>query len=100
MTHETGRSLRIEDVLALVTIPAILGALVVRVSAQIIMIIRNDQCYMVYEVLERSAEIHFTSAGALFLAALTCVVSQGWLWRIEWKRRDEKRQQEEESKLS
>jgi len=99
VTHESGRSLRMEDLLALVTIPAILGALVIRVSSQLIMIIRNDKCYMVYEVLERSAEIHFTSAAVLFLAALTCVVSQGWLWRIEWKRRDEKRQQEEESKL-
>jgi hypothetical protein len=99
VTHERGRSLRMEDLLALVTIPAILGALVVRVSAQLIMIIRNDKCHMVYEVLERSAEIHFTSSAVLFLAALTCVVSQGWLWRIEWKRRDEKRQQEEESKL-
>jgi hypothetical protein len=100
VTHETGQSLGMEDVLALVSIPAILGALVIRVSAQIIMIIRNDKCYMVYEVLERSAEVHFTSAAALFLAALTCVVSQGWLWRIEWKRRDKKYQQEEESKLS
>ena len=100
VTHEIGHSLRMEDVLALITIPALLGALVVRVSAQFIMIIRNDKCYMVYEVLERSAEIHFTSAAALFLAALTCVVSQGWQWRIEWKRRDGNRQQEEESKLS
>jgi hypothetical protein len=80
-----------EEILALWTIPTILGALVVRVSAQVIMIIRNDQCFVVYEVLERSAEIHFASAAALSIAALTCVVCQGCLWRREWmavKRRE------------
>jgi hypothetical protein len=89
--QEGGRSLCMEEILALWTIPTILGALVVRVSAQFIMIIRNDQCFVVYEVLERSAEIHFASAAALSIAALTCVVCQGCLWRREWmavKRRE------------
>ena len=79
------RSLSMEEILALVSIPTILGALMVRVSAQFIMIIRNDQCFMVYEILERSAEIHFASAGALSVAVLASVVSQVWLWKIEWK---------------
>jgi hypothetical protein len=96
--QDGSRSLSMEEMLALVTIPAILGALLVRVSAQFIMIIRNDQCFMVYEILERSAEIHFASASALSAAALTTVASQAWLWRQEWKickRRAEDRQNEE-----
>jgi len=96
--QDGNRSLSMEEVLALVSIPTILGALVVRVSSQIIMIIRNDRCSMVYEILERSAEIHFATAGALSVATVTSVVSQAWLWRLEWKAskwREEQRQNEE-----
>jgi hypothetical protein len=92
------RSLCMEEILALVTIPTILGALVVRVSAQFIITLRNDKCFVVYELLERSAEIHFASAGGMAVAALVSVVCQAWLWRVErvaLKRRDEERQNQE-----
>jgi hypothetical protein len=100
VSQENGRSLSMEKILALVAIPTILGALVVRVSAQFIMIIRNDQCFVVYEVLERSAEIHTASASAMSIATIVSIVAEGWLWKVERraiKRRDEERQNQEMS---
>ena len=97
VAQDGSRSLSTDEILALVSIPTILGALVVKVSAQFIMIIRNDRCFMVYEILERSAEIHFASAGALSVAAFTSVASQGWLWRIEWKACKRREQRENEN---
>lgn len=99
--QESGRSLSMEEILALVTIPTMLGALIVRVSAQFIVAIRNDQRLAVYDLLEASAEIHIASASALVLAAWVCVLCQGWLWRrerIACQRRDEERQQQGEQK--
>jgi hypothetical protein len=90
VNQQRHRSLCMEEILAFVAIPTILGALMIKVSAQFIMIIRNDQCLMVYEILERSSEIHFTSASALSVAALTSTVSQGWLWKLEWKSRKQR----------
>lgn len=98
VTQVANRSLNMEEILALISIPAILAALVIRVSAELIVILRNDQGLMVYEILERSTEIHFTSASALSVTASVCVITQAWLWRkerIACKRRDEQRQIEE-----
>jgi hypothetical protein len=97
VTEEVGASHTREEFLALWTIPTILAALIVRVSAQFIMIIRNDQCFVVYEVLERSAEIHFAGAGALLVAALISVVCQGWLWMKE-RRADKSRRDGEQNR--
>jgi hypothetical protein len=87
-----GRSLCMEEMLALVAIPTILGALAVRASAHFITVLRNDQCFTAYEVIERSVVIHFASASGLFVASLIGVLYQAWLWRSEWKvykKRDE-----------
>ena len=73
-----------EEMLAVWAIPTILGALIVRVSAQFILIIRNDQCFVAYEIIERSVEIHIVSAAALVIAALVSMICQGYLWRREW----------------
>ena len=92
--QEPGRFLSLEETLALVTIPTILGALIVRVSAQFIMAIRNDQRLAVYDLLESSTEIHIASASALALAVWVCILCQAWLWRKAWKvcqRRNEER---------
>jgi hypothetical protein len=83
--EQGNRTLSSEEILALVMIPTILGALVIKVSAQFIMIIRNDECFVVYELLERSAEIHFTNASALAGATLVAIGCQAWMWRLEWK---------------
>jgi len=94
--QERDRSFSMEELLALVMIPTILGALLIKVCAQFIMIIRNDQCFVVYELLERSAEIHFTSASALSGATLVAIGCQAWLWRLEWKIRERRKEQEQE----
>ena len=99
------RSYTMEEILALVTIPTILAALLARVSAQSIMVIRNDQCVVPYDLLSRSVEIHFAGAAAMSVASLVCVICQAWLWRqerirckITFKRReDEERQTQNEN---
>lgn len=99
------RSYTLEEILALVSIPTILGTLLARVCTQFIMIIRNDQCFVAYDLLDRSVEIHFAGAAAMSMASLVCVVCQAWLWRqerinckITMKRReDEERQTHMES---
>jgi uncharacterized protein (DUF2062 family) len=97
--QESGRSQSLEEILALVTIPTILGALIVRVSSQFVMAIRNDHRLAVYDLLETSAEIHIASASALVLAAWVCLLCQGWLWRKERivrQIRDEERQHQDQ----
>jgi len=93
--QEAGRSPSMEEILALVSIPTILAALIIRVSTQFIMAIRNDQRLAVYDLLETSAEIHIASASALALATWVCLCCQAWLWRKErraCRRRDEELQ--------
>ena len=82
--------------MALVMIPTILGALLIKVCAEFIVIIRNDQCFVVYELLERSAEIHFTSASVMSGATLVAIGCQAWLWRLDWKIRRRRKEQENE----
>ena len=94
--QEANRTFSSDEILALVMIPTILGAELIKVCAQFIMIIRNDQCFMVYELLERSAEIHFTSASALAGATLVGILCQAWMWRLEWKLRVKRKAQEKE----
>jgi hypothetical protein len=99
--QDGSRSLCMEEILALVTIPAILAALVLRVSVQFIITLRNDKCFVVYELLERSAEIHFASSGGMAVAAMVAVLCQAWLWRVEriaLKRRDAEQQNDGNSK--
>jgi hypothetical protein len=96
--QDASRSLSMEERLALVVIPSILSAMLVKVSTQFIMIIRNDQCLMAYEVLEHSPEIHLGGAAGLWVTALISVGYQGRLWGLEWKlskRLDEERQNRE-----
>jgi len=97
ITQDKKQSLDVVESLAKVNIPSLLGALLCRVSVQFIMIIRNDLCLTAYVLLERFAEIHFVSATALCISTIISLVSQGWLWRMEWKLKLKRRGEEREA---